>query len=113
MPIRPENKARYPRNWKEISKAIRESAGNQCEWVDAATGERCQRQHLQPIQGNEQRATILTVAHLDHIPEHCEPENLRALCQKHHLQYDAAHHASNAANTRRAKKAHLYGGTLF
>ena len=31
MPIRPENKARYPKNWPEISARIRARAGNKCE----------------------------------------------------------------------------------
>ncbi len=33
MPIRPENKHRYPPNWKtEIRPAILRRAGNKCEW---------------------------------------------------------------------------------
>lgn len=31
MPIRPENKARYPKDWPAISARIRERAGNRCE----------------------------------------------------------------------------------
>lgn len=32
MPIKPENKALYPKNWKQISERIRyERAGNKCE----------------------------------------------------------------------------------
>lgn len=31
MPIRPENKDRYPKDWPEISARIRERAGNCCE----------------------------------------------------------------------------------
>lgn len=34
---------------------------------------------------------VLTIAHLDHTPENCDPDNLRALCQKCHNQYDAKH----------------------
>lgn len=48
-------------------------------------------------------AIVLTVAHLDHTPENCDPANLRAWCQQCHLRYDARHHARNAATTRRAK----------
>lgn len=48
---------------------------------------------------------VLTVAHLDHQPENCELDNLRALCQRCHLAYDAAHHAANASATRRARRA--------
>lgn len=43
---------------------------------------------------------VLTVAHLDHIPENCDHDNLRAWCQRCHLRYDANEHARNAANTR-------------
>lgn len=44
---------------------------------------------------------VLTVAHLDHTPENCADDNLKALCQRCHLVYDAKHHAKNAAETRR------------
>jgi len=32
---------------------------------------------------------VLTVAHLDHTPENCEPQNLKAMCQRCHNKYDA------------------------
>ena len=32
MPIRPENKARYPKDWKQISLRIRARADNKC-WL--------------------------------------------------------------------------------
>lgn len=31
MPIRPENRERYPADWKAISAAIKARAGNRCE----------------------------------------------------------------------------------
>ncbi len=48
---------------------------------------------------------VLTVAHLDHQPENCARDNLKALCQRCHLRYDAAHHARNSAATRAARRA--------
>jgi hypothetical protein len=39
MPIRPENLARYPKDWPAISAAIRERAGHRCEWIER--GQRC------------------------------------------------------------------------
>ena len=45
---------------------------------------------------------VLTVAHLDHTPENCEPANLRAMCQRCHLTYDAKHHAQTSYRTRKA-----------
>jgi hypothetical protein len=46
---------------------------------------------------------VLTVAHLNHDPTDCRPENLRAMCQRHHLAYDHDHHRANAWATRRAR----------
>lgn len=40
MPIKPENLARYPKNWKEIRASILERAENKCEWINEY-GERC------------------------------------------------------------------------
>ena len=46
---------------------------------------------------------VLTVAHLDHTPENCDPSNLLAMCQACHLRYDAGHHAETARATRRQR----------
>ena len=106
MPIRPENKHRYPRNWKEISHRIRFGrASGRCE----CTGE-CGRGHSERcpnIHGHENFLTgsriVLTTAHLNHTPEDCRDENLRAFCQACHLAYDGDHHKATAAATRRAE----------
>lgn len=45
---------------------------------------------------------VLTVAHLNHEPEDCRPENLSAMCQRHHLAYDLQHHQQTAYATRKA-----------
>ncbi len=34
---------------------------------------------------------VLTVAHLDHLPEHCDDDNLKALCQQCHNRHDRRH----------------------
>ncbi len=49
---------------------------------------------------------VLTVGHLDHQPENCDPDNLRAWCQRCHLHSDRHHHVE----TRRARRA---AGDLF
>lgn len=51
---------------------------------------------------------VLTVAHLDHTPEHCEDGNLAAMCQGCHLHYDREHHAQTRART--AAEAHAAAG---
>lgn len=93
MPIRPENRARYPADWKRISLAIRERANQRCEACGAANGE------PHPVTGSR---VVLTVAHLDHQPENCTPENLRAWCQRCHNAYDAPMRAAGVKARRRA-----------
>jgi hypothetical protein len=103
MPIRPENRGRYPRDWPVISLGIRSGrAAGRCECAGecgSGHGGRCPARHgyPHPVTGS---LVVLTVAHLDHTPEHCDPANLRAMCQRCHLAYDAAHHAATAARTR-------------
>lgn len=86
MPIKPENRARYPRNWKaEIRPQILERAGHRCEGSPAYPACRAENYRPHPATGSK---VVLTIAHLDHIPEHCEPANLRAWCQRCHNTYD-------------------------
>lgn len=116
MPIKPENRARYPKDWKEIRKRILERAGHKCEdcgvpnysyrnrKTDAVTTDEMLLESW--IEDGEQATRIvLTIAHLDHVPEHCDPANLRAWCQRCHLAYDHDHHQANAYQTRRRGKA--------
>jgi hypothetical protein len=104
VPIRPENRARYPENWKAISIEIRFGrAGGRCECAgECGRGThqgRCPNLHGRAAYGTGSKV-VLTTAHLDHTPENCEPENLRAMCQGCHLHYDKDHHSETAARTR-------------
>lgn len=134
MPIKPENKARYPANWKAIRAAILERAHDCCEQCKVPNRERIARgdgpdidtyqmddaevycantgAHLGRKRMSEYTLLrmvdiVLTIAHLDHVPENCDPANLRALCQRCHLRYDAAHHAETARATRRERMNNL------
>ncbi len=122
MPIKPENKGRYPANWKsEIRPAILKRAENEHGWPcceecgvpNHAEGYRdadgvfhdTGGLELQP--GDEKLFKIvLTIAHLNHIEEDVRDENLRAWCQRCHLRYDAPRKRADA----RAAKA---TGDLF
>jgi hypothetical protein len=105
MPIRPENKARYPKDWKQISERIRfKRADNRCECTgecgDDHTCEpgnpvygrrpnrRCTARNYEehPVTGSK---VILTVAHLNHKVEDCDDGNLKAMCQRCHNKMDA------------------------
>jgi len=98
MPIRPENKDRYPKDWKKISLSIRKRAGNRCEGSPDYPDCKAENGCSHPVTGSR---VVLTVAHLDHTPENCDPDNLKAMCQRCHLHYDRFHHAE----TRRKGKA--------
>lgn len=81
-PIRQENKARYPKDWKLRSYFVRViRARNQCEWCGAENG----KPH--PVTGS---IVVLTTAHVhDDRPEASSLLNLAALCQKCHNGHDA------------------------
>jgi len=105
MPIRPENRHRYPSYWHTaIRPAILARARHRCEGSTAYPDCRAVNHAPHPVTG---KRVVLTIAHLDHTPEHCAPENLRAMCQRCHLTYDASHHAATARQTRRARSKQL------
>lgn len=106
----PVDYSKYPADWKDISLSIRKRSGGQCE----CQGEcglhktnpgprRCCERNGEPAKWAKGKI-VLTVAHLNHDPMDCRPDNLKAMCQRCHLRYDAPHHAANSARTREAKK---------
>jgi 5-methylcytosine-specific restriction endonuclease McrA len=138
MPISAENRERYPKNWQDIRAAILERAESRCEFCgvpngaliirghgaeagtfimatsgaiyDAQTGALLGYAQRSEYAGRQLTRVILTTAHLDHMPEHNDPANLRALCCRCHLLWDAQHHRQSAYHHRRANKA---WGDLF
>ncbi len=102
MPIKPENKARYPKNWKEIRQQILERASNKCEFCGIENHTLRYRVSKDGLEIPTR--VVLTVAHLDHTPENCDPSNLRALCQKCHNAYDAKHRKQTRSHTLAMKK---------
>jgi len=132
MPIKRENRDRYPKDWPQIRAAILERAGDKCEKCKAPNRTRIARgagkdvdtymldtadvycaesgQYLGQSRHSDYELlrmtdVVLTIAHLDHVPENCAPENLRAWCQRCHLRYDQQHHQANAQATRKARLA--------
>ena len=135
MPIRPENRNRYPKDWPVISKRIRDRANNKCEWCgvqNGALGARSRDGTFLPAQplgemisglqwpqpgqwgwcGPASRQeylriirVVLTTAHLDHQPENCADANLSALCQQCHNRYDAPMRRAGIRQRRRNEMA--------
>ena len=81
----PMDTKRYPHDWKRIAFEVKQEAGWRCE----ECGTQCRR----PGEPFVTHRLTLTVAHLNHTPEDCRRDNLRALCAPCHLRYDAQHHA--------------------
>jgi hypothetical protein len=121
----PCNYANYPKDWKSIIRQIKDQAGDCCEFCGAPNGEHIQRNiHGEWLRWDELSVwnsdagwrwlgtfdppnsvtIVLTVAHLDHDRENNDPCNLRALCQRCHLNWDRDRHTAKAAATRRANR---------
>ena len=134
MPIKPENKKRYPANWKEISLHIRTNrAKNKCEFCKIRNYDIIKRlddgeyRHpsqcewdtvndylnngysmLQALKLMGLTKIVLTVAHLDHNPSNCDYSNLRALCQYCHNKYDRKHRNETRKNSKLKNQLKLF-----
>lgn len=130
MPIRRETRALYPKNWKAISASVRFNwARGSCEacgrphltlvavlpdgrWFDQAAGswrDARGRQArfptlLEAIDISHTRV-VLAAAHLDANPRNNRRRNLRALCQRCHLQHDRPWHRFQRWLTIRRRSA--------
>ena len=103
MPIKRENAAKYPADWRAISAAVRRRAKNRCEGSPGHYPAcRVRNGEKHPVTGS---VVVLTVAHLDRRPENNDPMNLRAMCQRCHLAYDRADNLAKARISRRCKRA--------
>lgn len=104
MPIRPENRHRYPKDWKQIRERILARAGGRCEGSPAYPN--CRAINGAEIRGNlDRRLVVLTIAHLNHMPEDNRDENLRAWCQRCHNTYDLPMRRAGTKARARAKMA--------
>ena len=110
MPIRPENRSRYPKNWQQIRAQVQARSGDKCEGCGVSNGvyRITHGDGLEEVTDNvlivNDAATVygahvarivLTVAHRDHQPENNDPANLAHWCQRCHNRYDAPTRARN------------------
>lgn len=104
MPIRAENKDRYPKDWKTvIVPKVRARSGNRCEGSPSYPDCRAVNGDPHPITG---ALVVLTVAHLnDDELETRDIERLRHWCQLCHNTYDAPRRAAGIKARRRVGKA--------
>jgi len=123
---------KYPANWKtEIRPSILERDMHRCKFCgienytigyrgkdgtfysvstilkfleDSGTDLFAEGEPLHCVADKKPIKIILTIAHLDHNIENNNFDNLAALCQKDHLDYDKSHHTKNSRETREKKK---------
>jgi hypothetical protein len=130
MPIRPDLKALYPQDWRQISRRIRfERAQGKCErchrphgslvyclpdgrWYDPYSG--CwispegipiPTPSLPEMLALQTTRVVLTCAHKDHDPRNNGDENLAAWCSRCHLSHDSEHHRAQRRMTFRVRQA--------
>jgi len=96
MPI---DRTRYPDNWDEIARQVKDAA----DWTCQTCGKLCRR----PGEPFDTHQRTLTVHHDDGHPENGAPENMIAVCAPCHLQLDAQRHADHARITRRRARSPL------
>jgi hypothetical protein len=76
----PVDWSKYPQNWKDIARRIKDEAGWRCQKCDLI----CRL----PGEEFDTHKRTLTVAHINHVEIDCRDENLVALCPSCHLEYD-------------------------
>jgi hypothetical protein len=99
MPIRAENRQRYPADWKEIRARLLARASNACEGSPRYPDCRAANGLAHPVTGSR---VVLTIAHLNHLPEDCADSNLKVWCQRCHNTYDAPQRAAGLKARRRS-----------
>lgn len=112
MPIRPENLARYPKDWRTaIVPRVRARSRNRCECTGQCglahgkrPGDRCKARNGKP-HPTTGSTVVLTVMHLNHTPEDNRDENLLHGCQQCHNRYDAPMRRAGIVARRRAGAA--------
>lgn len=129
----PMNLADYHPDWRWISKQVREQANNTCEQCGVsnhAVGARDYQRNWHSETSIDSMSTktrkylfgsvfggecpdmiriVLTVAHLDHDRDNNDPANLRALCQRCHLNWDRDQHIESRRKSALDRNA-LIGG---
>lgn len=130
MPIRPEMREFYPRDWPEISRRVRfERAGGICQrcgrphgatvrclpdgrWFDTSChswrngrGRAVRWPDLVEATQERQTRVILAAAHLDHNPGNNRKRNLKSLCQRCHMIHDRPYHLAQRRITYLLRRA--------
>ena len=83
----PMDRSKYPDNWEEMARRIK----NRAKW-------RCEQCKL--VHNPNSASTTLTVHHKDGDPSNCADDNLIALCAPCHLRAQRTTHLYEARQTK-------------
>lgn len=127
LPVKSENKALYPPEWKRIRAQILERAGNCCERCGVANhamgartrhGEWMDADRIGHMNSDDGYwafgeypkiiKIVLTIAHLEHNPKRNLGEDIQALCQRCHNRHDIKHRVE----TRRKNRQQAIGPAI-
>lgn len=108
MPIRPENRKRYPKNWKAMVAQAHHRSGGRCE-CDGRCGLKHEDGRCDAINGLPHPRTgsivVLTLAHFHGVPlEATEIDEMMHACQQCHNRYDAPMRAAGIARRREEER---------
>jgi hypothetical protein len=114
MPIRPENRARYPKTWRSMVDQARERSGNRCECKGQCglvhQGGRCSAENGKPHPTTGSKV-VLTLAHEHGVAlEETSIEKMFHACQQCHNRYDAPERRKGIQERARVGRA---AGDLF
>ncbi len=108
MPIRPENRARYPKTWRAMVAQAHVRSGGRCECDGRCglvhEGGRCDAWHGKPHPVTES-IVVLTLAHFHGVPlEETVIDRMMHACQRCHNKYDAPMRAAGVARRREEER---------
>lgn len=111
MPIRPENRARYPKTWRAMVAQASHRSGGRCE-CDGKCGLIHEGGRCDAINGLAHPRTgsivVLTLAHNHGVPlEETTIERMFHACQQCHNRYDAPMRAAGVKARREAERARI------
>ena len=111
MPIRPENRGRYPKSWPAMRAQALHRSGGRCECDGkcglAHEGGRCDAINgvAHPVTGS---IVVLTLAHEHGVPlEETSIERMFMGCQRCHNPYDAPMRAAGIRERREAERRRI------
>ena len=111
MPIRPENRAKYPKTWRAMVAQAHRRSGGRCECDGKCglshAGGRCDATNGEP-HPRTGSLVVLTLAHEHGVPlEETSIDRMFHACQQCHNKYDAPMRAAGIRERKEAERRRI------